>query len=156
MTRRIATTLLFAGTLAFPTFGVAQQDAPRALTYELARTAIDAAEAEARRNGWNVTIVVTDTEGVPVYLRRLDGASAGSYNVAMRKASTVAATGLTTAVYGQRLEAGSVAEVPNGVTFAGGVPIMRDGQLAGAVGTSGVRAVDDEQVSQAGADSIAN
>ena len=49
-----------------------------------------------------MTIVVADIEGVPVYLRRLDGASAGSYNVAMQKAATVAATGLTTAVYGQR------------------------------------------------------
>ena len=47
-------------------------------------------------------MVVADIEGVPVYLRRLDGASVGSYNVAMRKAATVAATGLTTAVYGQR------------------------------------------------------
>ncbi len=42
------------------------------------------------------------------------------------------------------------------MTFAGGVPILRGGQLLGAIGTSGVRAVDDEQISQAGADAIAN
>ncbi len=156
MTKRIATTLLLASTLAFPAFGAAQQGAAGALTYELARTAIDAAEAEARRNGWNVTIVVADAEGMPVYVRRLDGASPRTHDVAMRKAATVAATGLTTAVYGQRLEAGSVPEVPDGTPFAGGVPILRGGQLIGAIGTSGVAAVDDERVSQAGADAIAN
>ena len=42
------------------------------------------------------------------------------------------------------------------MTFAGGVPILRGGQLIGAIGTSGVRAVDDEQIFQAGAAAIAN
>ncbi|MQA92335.1 MAG: hypothetical protein GEU90_19265, partial [Gemmatimonas sp.] len=45
-------------------------------------------------------------------------------------------------------------EVPDGVTFAGGVPILIDGTVVGAVGTSGVRAEEDEQVSQAGVDAI--
>jgi uncharacterized protein GlcG (DUF336 family) len=135
----------------------AQQDAPpRALTYELAQQAMDAAEAEARANGWNVSIVITDAEGVPVYLRRLDGASPRSYEIAMRKSATVVATGLATSVFGQRVEAGTMQAIPDGITFAGGVPIMRGGELIGAIGTSGVQAVQDEQVSQAGADAIAN
>ena len=49
--------------------------APQSLTYEMAVQVIDAAEAEARKNKWNVTIVVTDAAGVPVALRRLTGAS---------------------------------------------------------------------------------
>jgi glc operon protein GlcG len=125
--------------------------APQALTYELALQVIDAAEAEARKNKWNVTIVVTDAAGVPVVLRRLTGASPRSYEIATRKAATVVATKLTTAVYGEQLKAGTVKEVPNGITFAGGVPIMRGGELIGAVGTSGVRAIEDEQISKAGA-----
>lgn len=125
--------------------------APQALTYEMAVQVIDAAEAEARKNKWNVTIVVTDAAGVPVVLRRLTGASPRSYEIATRKAATVVATRLTTAVYGEQLKAGAVKEVPNGITFAGGVPIMRGGELIGAVGTSGVRAIDDEQISKAGA-----
>jgi glc operon protein GlcG len=128
--------------------------APQALTYELAIQVIDAAEAEARKNKWNVTIVVTDAAGVPVVLRRLTGASPRSYDIAMRKASTVVATKLTTAVYGEQLKAGTVKEVPNGITFAGGVPIMRGMELIGAVGTSGVRAIEDEQISKAGASAI--
>ena len=65
--------------------------------------------------------------------------------------SWMVATRLTTAVYGQQLKAGAVKEVPNGITFAGGVPIMRGGEFIGAVGTSGVRAIEDEQISKAGA-----
>ncbi|MEX2584274.1 MAG: heme-binding protein [Gemmatimonadota bacterium] len=137
--------------LAFPSSGVAQE---QALTYEMARAAAEAAEAEARSNDWNVTIIVTDAEAVPIYLKRLTGASPRSYEIAMRKARTSVASGLTTAVYGERLEAGQVAEVPDGVTFAGGVPIVVDGEVVGAVATSGVAAIDDAQISQAGVDVI--
>jgi glc operon protein GlcG len=128
--------------------------APQALTYEMAVQVMDAAEAEARKNKWNVTIVVTDAAGVPVVLRRLTGASPRSYDIATRKAATVVATKLTTAIYGEQLKAGGIKEVPNGITFAGGVPIMRGSELIGAVGTSGVRAIEDEQISKAGASVI--
>jgi glc operon protein GlcG len=128
--------------------------APQALTYEMAVQVIDAAEAEARKNKWNVTIVVTDAAGVPVVLRRMTGASPRSYDIATRKAATVVATKLTTADYGAQLKAGTVKEVPNGITFAGGVPIMRGSEFIGAVGTSGVRAIEDEQISKAGASAI--
>jgi glc operon protein GlcG len=128
--------------------------APQALTYEMAVQVMDAAEAEARKNKWNVTIVVTDAAGVPVVLRRLTGASPRSYEIATRKAATVVATKLTTASYGQQLKAGTAKEVANGITFAGGVPIMRGGEFIGAVATSGVQAIQDEQISKAGADVI--
>jgi glc operon protein GlcG len=126
----------------------------QALTYEMAAQAMDAAEAEARKNNWNVTMVVTDAAGVPVMLRRLNGASARSYEIAMRKAATVVASKLTTAEYGAQLKAKTIAEVPNGITFAGGVPIMRGSELIGAVGTSGVTAAQDEIISKAGASAI--
>ncbi len=135
-----------------PATAVAQ--VPQALTYEMAVQVIDAAEAEARKNKWNVTIVVTDAAGVPVVLRRLSGASPRSYDIATRKAATVVATKLATSAYGEQLKAGSVKEVPNGITFAGGVPIMRGTEFIGAVGTSGVRANEDEQISTAGASVI--
>jgi glc operon protein GlcG len=125
--------------------------APQALTYEMAVQVMDAAEAEARKNKWNVTIVVTDAAGVPVLLRRLTGASPRSFEIASRKAATVVATKLTTAIYGEQLKAGTAKEVPNGITFAGGVPIMRGGEFIGAVATSGVQAIQDEQISKAGA-----
>jgi glc operon protein GlcG len=128
--------------------------APQALTYEMAVQVIDAAEAEARRNKWNVTIVVTDAAGVPVVLRRLTGASPRSYEIATRKAATVVASKLTTAEYGAQLKSKAVAEVPNGITFAGGVPLLRGSEFIGAVGTSGVTAAQDEIISNAGAAAI--
>ena len=153
----LASLATLATLLAVPSATAAQQDAPpRTLTYELAQQAMAAAEAEARANDWNVSIVITDTEGVPVFVHRLNDASPRSYQIAMAKSATVVATGLATSVYGQRVEAGQAQAIPDGITFAGGVPIIRGGVLIGAIGTSGVRAVEDEQVSQAGADAIAN
>ena len=127
---------------------------PQALTYEMAVQVIDTAEAEARKNKWNVTIVVTDAAGIPVALRRLTGASPRSYDIATRKAATVVASKLTTADYGAQLKAKTVTEVPNGITFAGGVPIMSGSEFIGAVGTSGVTAAQDEIISKAGASVI--
>ena len=139
---------------AAPAQAPAAAPAPQALTYEMAVQVIDAAEAEARKNKWNVTIVVTDAAGIPVVLRRLTGASPRSYDIATRKAATVVASKLTTADYGAQLKAKTVTEVPNGITFAGGVPIMRGSEFIGAVGTSGVTAAQDEIVSKAGASVI--
>jgi len=153
MNSKIMTTALLIGTLMAPACSGAQE-APRALTFEVAQQAMDAAEAEARANDWDVTIVITDADGVPVHLRRLDGASSRSYEVAMAKAATVVATGMTTAEYGAAVEAGEAEEIPDGITFAGGVPILQDGELIGAIATSGVRAIQDEEVSRAGADVI--
>ena len=124
---------------------------PPSITYDTAKQVMEAAEAEARRNKWNVVIVVTDAAGVPVMVHRLDGAGARPYDIAMRKAATVVATKMATSAYGEQLKGGSVKEVPNGITFAGGVPIMRGSEFIGAIGTSGVRATEDEQISKAGA-----
>ena len=156
MTRLITArlTLILVGVAFSATAAMAQAPAAPAapaLTYEMAVQVIDAAEAEARNNKWNVTIVVTDAAGMPVVLRRLTGASPRSYDIAMRKAATVVASKLTTADYGAQLKAKTVTEVPNGITFAGGVPIMRGAEFIGAVGTSGVTAAQDEIISKVGA-----
>jgi uncharacterized protein GlcG (DUF336 family) len=84
-------------------------------------------------------------------LRRLTGASPRSYDIATRKAATVVAAKMTTAEYGAKLKEKAVTEVPNGIAFAGGVPILRGGEFIGAVGTSGVTAQQDEIISKAGA-----
>lgn len=110
----------------------AQTPAPQALTYEMALQVIDAA-------------------GIPVVLRRLTGARPRSYDIASRKAATVVASKMTTAEYGAQLKTKAVAEVPNGITFAGGVPILRGSEFIGAVGTSGVTAAQDDTISKAGA-----
>jgi uncharacterized protein GlcG (DUF336 family) len=67
----------------------------------------------------------------------------------------VVQTGLTSAEYGQQVQAGELEEIEGGVTFGGGVPIARDGELIGAIAVSGLPPADDELVAQAGADAIA-
>lgn len=131
------------------------QEAP-ALNHAMAEQAIAAALAEARANNWNLTILIVDATGLPVMMHRMDNASPRSYDIAHSKARVVIATGLTSGEYGQRLQAGQIAEVEGGVTFPGGVPIMRNGTMIGAITASGARGVEDEQVSLKGAAAIAN
>ena len=130
------------------------QPPPSLMTYDWAKTALDAAEAVARANGWNVTILVSDQNANPVMMRRLDGASPFTYTIATRKALTVTGSGMTSREYGEKVQAGEIEEIENAVTFGGGVPVYRDGQLIGAVATSGVTPQQDEEVSAAGAEAI--
>ncbi len=124
------------------------------MTYDLATRAMDAAEAYARDQGWNVTILITDQNNNPVMLRRIDGAGERTFGFATAKALVVNETGLTSGEYGQRVQAGDIEEIEGGVTFAGGVPVFVNGQRIGAIATSGVRAAQDEEVSIAGAEAI--
>ena len=124
------------------------------MTYDLATRAMDAAETYAREQGWNVTILITDQNNNPVMLRRLDGAGERTFGFATAKALVVNTTGLASGEYGSRVEAGTIEEVEGGVTFAGGVPVFVNGQRIGAIATSGVRALQDEEVSTAGAEAI--
>ena len=140
--------------LLFPAMSVLAQDEESLMTYDLATSAMDAAEAYARDQGWNVTILITDQNNNPVMLRRIDGAGGRTFNFATAKALVVNETGLTSGEYGRRLEAGDIGEIEGGVTFAGGVPVYRNGQRIGAISTSGVRAAQDEEVSTAGAEVI--
>jgi len=145
---------MFAGialfSLILPVVGASSVKAQQSLTLEQARTAMNAAEAEARRNQWNLTILIVDADGVPIYLRRMDGASSRTSDVATRKVRTALASGMATGDYGQALAAGRVEEIPDGVTFEGGYPIRLGGNIVGAMAASGVRGSEDAQVVRAG------
>ena len=130
--------------------GVSSLKAQQSLTLDQARTAMDAAEAEARRNQWNLTILIVDADGVPIYLRRMDGASPRTQDVATRKVQTALASGMHTGDYGQALAAGRTDTIPNGVTFEGGYVIRLGGQTVGAMSASGARGSEDAQVVRAG------
>jgi glc operon protein GlcG len=151
---RLETLTRFALPLvALATFGTAGVDA-QALTLEQATTAMNAAEAEARRNGWNLTIVVAGADGIPILLRRMDGASPRSYDIAMGKVRTALAAGMPTGEYGQALAAGRADTIPNGITFEGGYPLRRGGEVIGAMSASGARGSEDAQAVRAGMTAI--
>jgi glc operon protein GlcG len=158
MRRSVFGILSLISLIAWSAASVAQPppSPPRALTLDLAMQAMEAAVAYAERNDWaNITIAISDDAGVPVYVQRRGTASPGTFNVALAKNRVVVATGLTSAVYGERLRAGEIEEIEDGVTFGGGVPILRNGELIGAIAVSGLPPADDELVAQAGADAIA-
>lgn len=125
----------------------------RVLTLEAATRVADAAEAEARKNNWAVSIAVLDDSGQMLLFRRMDGAKLVATDIAIRKART--------AVYFQGPTKDLEAEVAGGRTallpidgfmpLEGGVPIRSGGQLVGAIGVSGVTGAQDAQCALVGA-----
>ncbi len=130
----------------------AQQAAPPAprITLDEAKRAVDAAEAEARKNGWNLAFVISDAEGTPIYLRRMDGVPTRNYDIAMRKVSTAIRSGMHTLDYAAAVQAGRIAALENAVTFDGGLLLRRDGKVLGAFSASGARGAEDAQAVKAG------
>lgn len=112
-----------------------------------------AAEAEALKNHWAVTIAIVDDGGHLLWLQRLDGAAAMSSHVASAKARTAAVSRKDTKVFEEMINNGrtSFLSAPfiDGL-LEGGVAIIKDGQCLGAVGVSGVKSVEDAQVASAG------
>lgn len=117
---------------------------------------LEAARAEAERNDWKVAIAVVDDGGHPLALLRLDGcAPIGGY-IATEKARTAALGRRESKVYEDVINGGRTAflSAPLPGTLEGGVPVVVDGQVVGAVGVSGVQAAQDAQVAKAGAGTI--
>jgi glc operon protein GlcG len=117
---------------------------------------LTAARTEAQDNHWPVTIAVVDDGGHPLALERLDGAPPISAYIATEKARTSALGRRESKVYEEMVNGGRTAFVsaPLLTSLEGGVPIMVDGQVVGAVGVSGVKAEQDAQVAKAGSQSL--
>lgn len=148
--RALATTALVLPVLSFAIPAAAEAQQPQApqvprITLEQARTALDAAEAEARANGWNLTFAIADAEGIPVYVRRMDGAPARTWDIAMRKIRTSLGSGMHTVDYARALAAGQTDTIPEGVTFEGGLLLRVNGEIVGAMSASGARGSEDAQ-----------
>ncbi len=112
-----------------------------------------AAEAEAHKHQWAVTIAIVDDGGCLLHLHRLDGAAPMSALVAPAKARSAALGRRETKGFEDMINGGRTAflSVPgmDGL-MEGGVPIVKDGHCIGAVGVSGVKAPEDAQVARAG------
>ena len=112
-----------------------------------------AAEAEALKNNWAVSIAIVDDGGHLLHLQRLDGAAAVSAHIAPAKAHTSALGRRESKVYEDIINGGRhaflTAPAIEGL-LEGGVPIMKDGHCLGAVGVSGVKSSEDAQIARAG------
>jgi glc operon protein GlcG len=113
---------------------------------------LQAARNEAQQQGWAVAIAVVDDGGHPLALERLDGcAPIGAY-IATEKARSAAIGRRETKGYEDMVNGGRSAflSAPLITSLEGGVPIVVEGQVVGAVGVSGVKAEQDAQVAKAG------
>jgi glc operon protein GlcG len=126
------------------------------LTVIEATQILEAARVEAEKNLWMVAIAVVDDGGHPLALLRLDGcAPIGAY-IATEKARTAALGRRETKQYEDMINGGRTAflSAPLVATLEGGVPIVVDGQVVGAVGVSGVKPDQDSQVAKAAANRL--
>jgi uncharacterized protein GlcG (DUF336 family) len=128
----------------------------KVLTLDLAKQLAAAAEAEARKNNWNVVIALVDDGGHLVYLQRLDDTQYASIDVATRKAQTAIAFKRPSKVFEDAAGAGKVAVMSLPIiSLEGGVPLVAEGKMIGAVGVSGVTSQQDGVVAKAAVDALA-
>jgi glc operon protein GlcG len=123
-----------------------------ALTLTDAKLIAAAAKAEAVKNNWRVTIAVLDDGGNLLFLQRLDEAPLGSIVVAQEKARTALLFKRPTKVFEEIIASGRTAmlTLPGATPIEGGLPLLNNGQLIGAIGVSGVQSPQDAQIAGAG------
>ena len=126
------------------------------LTLEDCKKISAAAEAEAKKNDWNVCIAILDDGGHLLHAIRMDGATPANARIALEKARTAAETRRSSAMWEERVKAGrlSMLRMPGVLPVQGGLPIVIDGECIGAVGVSGVQSHEDEQIAKAGIDAL--
>ena len=156
MRTRLLPAALAAASLGVPAVLRAQLADARVLTLEAARNALAAAEAEAGRNGWRVSVAVVDAAGELVAFHRMDDAMPTSAQIAQGKARTAARWRRPTRALDSTLTAGRTAILAfeGTIPVEGGVPIVVNGRVVGGVGVSGVTSQQDAQCARAGAAAV--
>src|SRR5215470_6765570 len=166
MSTRALSLLAFCAALTFTAAASAQQPAAPAplpgygsvgVTLEQAKKAAEAAEAEAKKNGWHMAITVVSNEGDLIYFGRMEDTQFGSSDVAIRKAKSAAAFRRPTKVFQDAVNANPPALqilTLGVIAVEGGLPLFADGKVIGAIGCSGGTAAEDAQACRAGAATI--
>jgi glc operon protein GlcG len=126
------------------------------ITLEQAKKVAAAAEAEAKKNNWNMTIAIAEPSGSLAYLQKMDGAPYASVNVAPDKARSAAMFRNPTKAFEDRLAAGQsyILSLRGAMPVEGGLPIVVDGRMIGAIGVSGGSAQQDGIAAKAGAEAL--
>jgi uncharacterized protein GlcG (DUF336 family) len=128
------------------------------VSLENARKAAATALEEARKGNWKMAVAVVDTGGTLVYYEKMDNTQTGSADVAIEKARTAVRFKRPSKVF-QDLVAGGgnglrILRLPGAVPFEGGIPLIIDGQIVGAIGVSGDSTDHDGICAQAGANTL--
>jgi uncharacterized protein GlcG (DUF336 family) len=120
------------------------------------KAALEAAQTEARNQGWVVSIAVVDDGAHLLGFLRLTNATPLSAGIAQEKARTAALSGRESKFYEDVVKGGRVSfvSVPGVLALEGGVPVIIDDQCVGAIGVSGVKSDEDAQIARAGVKAI--
>jgi glc operon protein GlcG len=126
------------------------------IAIENARKVMAAAEAEATKNNWGMAITILDSTGHVVMLHRLDNTQYGSIGVSEDKARSALYYRRPSKVFEDLVAQGGIGlrtlALRNASPLEGGIPLVMDGKIVGAIGVSGATSVQDGQVAKAGAD----
>ena len=135
---------------------ISQSLQQKVLSLEEAETMIKAAQARASQDNWNVVIAIIDAGGHLICLHRMDNTQIGSVEVAQKKAKAALYFKRPTKAFQDAIEAGNTGMMllPNVIASEGGVPIMHEGQVIGAIGVSGVTSAQDGIIAKAALDTL--
>ena len=129
-----------------------QLSTKRTLNLEVAKRMVAAAEQEARKNNFTMFICIVDDGGNVMFIERMDDAQLGSFDVSMAKAKSALLFKRPTKAFEDTVASGrtGVIKLPGAMPVEGGLPLMADGKIIGAIGVSGGTSPQDAQVAQAG------
>ena len=135
----------------------AQLPDKKVLTLEAAEKVAAAAEAEAKKRNATVVIAVVDDGGYPILIKRLNDTQVASVDVGIGKARTAAIFRRPSKVFEDQVRDGRVAALalPGSTPLQGGLPILYEGKVIGAIGVSGNTPQEDEDIATAGANALA-
>jgi glc operon protein GlcG len=128
------------------------------INLETAKKAVDAAAAEAAKNGWKMAIAVTSIGGYLVAFSRMDDTQLASNDIAVHKAKAAATYRRPTKAFADALAANPpnlfVLTLDGVIAADGGLPIVKDGKVIGGIGCSGATGAQDAQACTAGLNAI--
>jgi len=137
---------------------VAQMPNPYGISLENAKKAAMPALAEATKNNWSMAVAVVDPAGNLVYYEKMDNTQLGSANVAIDKARSAALFKRPTKAFQDALAAGGeglrILRLQGATPVEGGIPLVSEGKIVGAVGVSGATSAQDGQCAKAAADAF--
>ena len=141
-------------------FGAQAQQMPNPyggpITLEIAKKVVTAAAAEARKNNWTMAFAVADPAGNLVYFEKMDNTQTASIRIAIIKARSAATFKRPTKTFSDAVTGGNNAMLglPGSIPSEGGIPIVIDGKIVGAIGASGGTGQQDGVASQAGINAL--
>jgi len=128
------------------------------ITLENAKKATIPALAEAAKNNWSMAVAIVDPSGNLVYYEKMDNTQLGSANVAIDKARSAALFKRPTKAFQDALAAGGdglrILRLQGATPVEGGIPLVSDGKIVGAIGVSGATSAQDGQCAKASADAF--